>query len=86
MATTVYSTPNCVQCKATYRKLDGLNIEYKKVILLEGSADEVAVHAILAGDPTLGRIAPMVIHEQGGITVIWTGYNPDMIERHLTAA
>lgn len=86
MATTVYSTPNCVQCRATYRKLDQLGIEYTKVILVPDSADDAAVQAILAADPSLERVAPMVIHEQDGITTIWTGNQPDMIDRHLVAA
>lgn len=80
MATTIYSTPQCVQCAATYRKFDKLKLEYTKVILEPGSKNEAAVHAVLADDPTLGRIAPMVIHEQDGETKIWTGYQPALIE------
>lgn len=85
MATTVYSTPNCVQCRATYRKLDGLNAKYDSVILAAGSDEEAAVHAILASDPSFGRIAPMVIHEAEGVTTIWTGYQPAKIEELCAA-
>ena len=80
----VYSTPNCVQCRATYRKLDQLRVDYKKVTLGDDPADREAVDAILESDPTLDRIAPMVIvgNGDGEPDMIWTGYQPASIEKY----
>lgn len=67
---TVYSKPSCVQCTATYRRLDVKGISYK---ILDVSQDEEALEAI----KSLGHLqAPVVVTD----TDNWSGYRPDLID------
>ncbi|MFE5339668.1 glutaredoxin-like protein NrdH [Isoptericola sp. NPDC056578] len=69
MSITVYSTPACVQCDATYRALDRKGISYDVVDLTQ---DPEAL-AMIRG---LGYLqAPVVI---AGDTH-WSGFRPDQI-------
>lgn len=66
----VYSKPACVQCTATYRRLDAKGISYK---ILDVSQDEEA----LAEIKELGYLqAPVVITEKEH----WSGFRPDLID------
>lgn len=67
---TVYSKPSCVQCTATYRKLDENGMDYT---LVDVSEDEAA----LARIKELGYLqAPVVVAPNGH----WSGYRPDKID------
>lgn len=78
---TVYSTPSCVQCKGTYRKLDQHGVTYEVVDL---STNAEAMAAIKEMDYSQ---APVVVVREPGATedTRWQGYRPDLIEKHITA-
>lgn len=66
----VYSKPNCVQCRMTYKKLDALNLEYTLIDITEdqGAYDYVT--------KTLGyQAAPVVVTEDDH----WYGFNADKL-------
>lgn len=71
MTVTVYSTPNCVQCKATYRALDKLEIPYVSVDLA-------------TDDATRTRLRDEMGYTQAPVVVAgdehWGGYRPDRIK------
>ncbi|MFB9375854.1 glutaredoxin domain-containing protein [Kineococcus gynurae] len=71
---TVFSTPSCVQCRATYRSLDRSGLAYTVVDVTEDDAARATVTA-------LGYVqAPVVMvgsPEQGEH---WSGFRPDRIE------
>lgn len=69
---TVYSRKNCVQCNATYRKLDQLGLTYAIVNMDEASA---AVRDKLL---SMGfQQAPVV---KGPYGEYFSGYQPDRLE------
>lgn len=66
---TLYSKEHCVQCDATKRELNRLNIDYKEVDLLK---DEAAVEYV----KELGySAAPVVVTD----TDHWSGFRPDKL-------
>lgn len=67
---TVYSTPGCVQCNATYKKLDQRGIPYDVV---DVSKDEDAAARVKALGYTQ---APVVVL---GCGRHWSGYRPDLL-------
>lgn len=68
---TVYSKPACVQCTATYRRLDSAGVEYRVVDI---SRDPEALDKIKG----LGYLAaPVVITGTGDH---WSGFDPDRID------
>ncbi len=70
---TVYSQPSCVQCNATYRRLDAAGLEYP---VIDVSEDAEALAKIKA----LGYLqAPVVITDEDH----WSGYRPDKIDEYL---
>ena len=70
MTVTVYSKPACVQCNATYRRLDNKGINYE---VIDISQDPDARDYVLS----LGHLAaPVVI---AGDTS-WAGYKPEAID------
>jgi glutaredoxin-like protein NrdH len=71
MQVTVYSTPNCVQCKQTYREFDKKGIAYTVVDL---SADEAALSRVRG----LGYSQAPVV-EAG--EEMWAGFRPDLIRK-----
>ncbi|MBJ7287570.1 MAG: glutaredoxin family protein [Williamsia sp.] len=71
MTVTVYSTPNCVQCKATYRALDKLEIPHVSVDL---ATDDVARTRLR--DELGYTQAPVVVAGDEH----WCGYRPDRIK------
>lgn len=76
MSITVFSKPDCVQCKATYRALDKHGLTYE---IVDVSVDEDALASVTA----LGyQQAPVVI--AGGDH--WAGFRPDKIKALAAAA
>ncbi|GAB3601051.1 redoxin NrdH [Kineococcus gypseus] len=70
MSITVYSTPSCVQCKATYRALDRKGLPYEVV---DVTSDAQALSTVRA----LGYVqAPVVVSGDEH----WSGFRPDRIE------
>lgn len=70
MAITVYSKPDCVQCKMTYRALDSAGIAFTVIDMME-DADA------LARVKALGFMAaPVVVTEADA----WGGFRPDKIK------
>jgi glutaredoxin-like protein NrdH len=69
MSITVYSTPSCVQCKATYRALDKKGLAYEVVDVTE---DAQALETVRS----LGYVqAPVVVVGDEH----WSGFRPDRI-------
>ncbi len=69
MNVTVYTKPNCVQCDATKRLMDKLDIAYSTVDITQ---DTEAFDKIVS----MGfKAAPVVITDDGS----WSGFNPDKI-------
>lgn len=75
--TIVLSTPNCMQCKATERRLKRLGADYE---YLDGTAPENSelVEKIRAHHSGATQ-APFVIVNHN-LEKSWTGYQPDMID------
>lgn len=69
-AVTVYSTPNCVQCKHTMRKLDQRGIPYR-------------THDLAADPQPLDELRSLG-HQKAPVVVAgdqhWSGYRPDLID------
>lgn len=76
MAITVYSKPSCVQCTATYRAMDKLDMDYDVVDLTQ---DPSAMDYVVS----LGyQQAPVVVAGDDH----WAGYRPDRIKAAFAAA
>lgn len=75
MQVTVYSTPSCVQCTATYRALDRQGIAYDVVDLSQDAEAMAKVKALGYSQ------APVVLAGDDH----WSGFRPDKIGG-LTAA
>ena len=70
---TVYSLPACVQCTATYRALDKLEIDYVVVDLAD---DANAGAREWIGEELGYSRAPVVVVDDD---LHWAGYRPDRI-------
>jgi len=71
MTVTVYTKDNCVQCEATKRHLDKLDVPYSTVNITN---DIRALDKLIS----LGyRSAPVVVTDDDS----WAGYVPDKIDR-----
>jgi glutaredoxin-like protein NrdH len=71
MTVTVYTKNNCVQCEATKRHLDKLDIPYETINITNdiGALDKLI---------SLGyRSAPVVVTDNDS----WAGYMPDKIDK-----
>jgi glutaredoxin-like protein NrdH len=70
----VYSKKKCVQCDATFRRLDKAGVEYEVIKVDE---DPAALEYILA----LGaQAAPVIVLDSGE----WfSGYRPDVLDRAI---
>lgn len=75
---TIYSTPNCIQCTMTYKRLDRAGIDYDVVDL----SDEANASELQWVTEDLGYTqAPVVvINDQDH----WSGFRPDQIKRITT--
>lgn len=74
MTITLLSKPNCVQCKATERKLDGEKLDYTK--------EDIYDEANLATVQELKYMAAPVVlvrDADGAIIKHWAGFNPTAI-------
>lgn len=74
MTITVLSKPNCVQCMATYRKLDAEKLDY--------NPEDIYEESNLATVQELGYMAAPVVlvrDEDGNIIEHWAGFNPTKI-------
>lgn len=69
MHVTVYTKPNCVQCAATKRKLDQLDIPYETV---DVTANEEAYNLVVSK----GFQQAPVVNADGEW---WSGYRPDLL-------
>ena len=69
---TLYTQPACVQCTATYRKLDARGVLYE-VVDVSQDADALALVK------SLGHLrAPVVVVREGDeIVEHWSGFDPD---------
>lgn len=68
---TVYTKDNCVQCEATKRHLDKLNVPYETINITN---DISALDKLIS----LGyRSAPVVVTESDS----WAGYVPDKLDK-----
>lgn len=66
----VYTKPACVQCTATYRRLDALGVKYE---VIDVSEDAEALEHI----KSLGYLqAPVVVTQDNH----WSGFRPDLID------
>ena len=74
MTVTVHSKPACVQCDATYRKLDKAGVPYEVVDLTEHPD-------LLEQFRAAGHLAaPIVtVTTDGVVTNTWSGFRPDEI-------
>jgi glutaredoxin-like protein NrdH len=74
---TVYSTPDCRQCKMTKNWLNTKGVSFDEVDLSESPADLEAVKALGYGS------APVVLVNDDGDTQNekhWFGFRPDLLE------
>lgn len=78
---TLYSKENCVQCKASERKLDELKVNFEH----DDATTEENLSYIHSLDKTYMRAPIMVVSVDGVVVDHWTGYRPDKIEE-LAAA
>lgn len=81
MNTTVYSLPNCVQCRATKIYLDKQEVTYDEVMLTtDNDAWELATQ-------TLGyKAAPVIVvrDDENNIVEHWNGFSPEKINKLLS--
>ena len=80
---TVYTKPSCVQCNATYRRLDALGISYK---FIDVSVDTQALDHIkelgyLSAPVVVPSFDKNVVDAAGERVVHWSGYRPDYIDQ-----
>jgi len=71
MAVTVYTKDNCVQCEATKRHLDKIDVAYETVNITNniGALDKLI---------SLGyRSAPVVVTDEDS----WAGYIPEKLDK-----
>lgn len=74
---TVYSKPACVQCNATYKRLDKHGLAYQVV---DVSVDDQAREYVMS----LGYLgAPVVVvdHDHNGEPEHWSGFSDRRIDR-----
>lgn len=69
MQITVYSKPACVQCRATYRELDKLHLDYTVVDLTEDAEAMAFVESLGYAS------APVVVADESH----WFGFRPDRV-------
>lgn len=69
----VYSKPNCMACKMTYRALDQANLDYQVIDITENE------NAFIYVTQDLGyQQAPIVVVDDQDH---WAGFRPDQISR-----
>lgn len=73
---TLYSKEHCVQCTASARKLNELNVAFGH----EDATTEANLEFIRTLDSGYSRAPIMTVVEDGVIVDHWSGYRPDKIE------
>lgn len=73
---TIYTQPNCQQCRATKRYADKMGVPYVERALAD--CQDILAKAVQAGYTS----APVVVDDQGNI---WGGYNPTKIRGRYSA-
>lgn len=76
-AVTLYSKPNCVQCRATQRMFDKDGVDYNYVDLSEQPEALMSIKE-------LGYLQAPVVYVNEEIH--WSGHRPDYIEKHIVVA
>lgn len=66
----VYSKPSCVQCTATYRKLDELGLDYE---IIDITQDTDALERL----KEQGYLQAPIVETRDNI---WSGYRPDKLK------
>lgn len=74
MTITVYSKPECVQCKYTKQKLDEKHLEYTE---LDISQDAEARKVV---EDSGNHQMPMVVVKRKGSVTVWHGFHIDQIK------
>ena len=74
-AITVYTKPNCQQCRATFRWLDKRELTYTAVDI----SQDLAAYAYVTKE--LGHMAAPVVVTSDGDS--WAGFNPDKLSELL---
>ena len=73
---TIYTQPNCQQCRMTKMYADKMGIPYVERALAD--CQDILAKAVQAGYTS----APVVVDDHGNI---WGGYNPSMIRGRYSA-
>jgi glutaredoxin-like protein NrdH len=74
MSVTVYSMPNCVQCKNTYAFLDKYGVDYTTIDIKEDPS------AMLILEKYNFQSAPVVVVENEDNEDAWCGFRGDKIK------
>lgn len=72
----VYSKPHCVQCTATYRKLDELNLEYTKADAETAESASLFAEVAAKFDITIRQAPVVMLKSKGEVVKVWLGYDP----------
>lgn len=86
VAVVVFTKPDCVQCKQTFRMLDRASIYYTTVDITE-DAGALAYIKRPVEDGGLGYLAAPVVVVAAlpdGEQEDWSGFRPDLIKTHIT--
>lgn len=73
---TIYTQPNCQQCRATKRYADKMGVPYIERALAD--CQDILAKAVQAGYTS----APVVVDDHGNL---WGGYNPSKIRGKASA-
>lgn len=88
MRVTLYSKPNCQQCRATMRAFDKHRIAYDYVEDVTKDID--LVDSLKARANELGVVGGMpyvsIYNNDNELVADWFGFQPGLISKHLTAA
>lgn len=76
---TVYTTPGCVQCKPTKKKLDNAGVDYREIDVTLPENEEHAEHIRRLGYTQ----APVVMTSYGDE---WNGFRPDLLDAYIERA
>ena len=79
---TVYSRPNCQPCKATYRALDKLGLDYYSVVDAAEPGNEGVADALKDRDHLASPVV-IVMDAAGEVVDEWSGYRPHRIKEVL---
>lgn len=83
---TVYSKPACVQCNATYRKIEELGLKYTviDVSVHEDALQHIKELGYLQAPVVIPSFDKIITDSKGERIVHWSGYRPDLLEQLKT--